>query len=141
MPSETPTLLCKDYTLETRREMLLERLSLEVTDQMLLIDISTPQGRAYQWLAFEDTIDPLYCPEDPRIIQRYMLALLYYSTGGDLTWEVCAASPSTPCPGSSKRYLSPTEECDWFGVTCNALDQAKVLRLGELSFILFTYSL
>ena len=45
------------------------------------ITIGSPQDRALQWLITEDGF--IVCPDDPKALQRYILALVYYSTNGD----------------------------------------------------------
>ncbi len=50
-------------------------------------DEGSPQGKAFSWLTSEDCIDPPLQPgndfEDAQIIQRYILAVYYYTTNGD----------------------------------------------------------
>lgn len=45
------------------------------------IDTGSPQDRALQWLIDEDQFT--VCPDDPKALQRYILAVTYYSTNGD----------------------------------------------------------
>ena len=64
-----------------------------------LSDSSTPQSRALAWLEGNVNLDTY---TDQQKVQRYVLATLYYSTGGD-SWDTG--------PG----WLSDDNECDWYG--------------------------
>lgn len=46
----------------------------------LLTDKTTPHGRAYDFIMNRDT--RTLKPEDPQLIQRYVVTLLFYATGG-----------------------------------------------------------
>jgi hypothetical protein len=55
-------------------------------------------------------------------VQRYVLAVLYYSTGGD-NWDVCSASESATCnEGRSAPYLSGENVCSWYNTECDSVD-------------------
>jgi len=68
---------------------------------------SSPQYKAAHWLATVDTEAlPIPSPSETsthsdRLIQRYLLSLLYYSMGGD-EWT------------NSLKFLSENHECGWF---------------------------
>lgn len=65
---------------------------------MALMDIGSPQFRAYAWLV-EDSADA------ERLFQRYALATLYFATNG-VHW------------GKSDGWITPgLDECDWFGIS------------------------
>ena len=74
-------------------------------------DFSTPQGQATEWILNQDGLG--LCPDAPKIIQRWVLAVMYYSTDGD-NWDSCFADDAL-CPDA---FLSPVNECEWFGITC-----------------------
>ena len=82
---------------------------------------------ALQWVT---NIDPLQvCPFDNRgILQRYILAVLYYSTGGD-EWSTCGGKAGTPCDGS-ERFLSKADVCSWHGMLCSDNDLTEI-TLGK----------
>ena len=73
----------------------------DITPLSTLTDPSTPQYAALDWLANKDSGASYSSADDVRILQRYVLATLYYSTGG---------------PGWTKSYgfLSDEHECKWF---------------------------
>lgn len=75
----------------------------------------TSQNSAFRWLV--DLDGAQVCPENEiDVIQRYVMAVLYYSLGGD-SWTKCSAEPSSACE-AGERYLSPANACQWFNVTC-----------------------
>jgi hypothetical protein len=88
----------------------------------------TPNGEeALDWIL---NVDKMYlCPFDKTLHQRYALAVLYYVMNGD-EWTQCSNNVSLPCDGEEtplninnnftmpNRWLSPTSECYWYGVSC-----------------------
>jgi hypothetical protein len=62
------------------------------------------------------------------IIQRYTLAVFYFSTNGDDTWERCGRNSKMPCDligagqrcvnGPKSPWLSASHECNWGGLEC-----------------------
>jgi hypothetical protein len=93
---------------------------------------NTPQNEAFIWLV---DFDPAQvCPEEfLRVISRYVLAVLYFSTSGD-NWFECNAelSPNlAPCESDSARYLSAESVCQWFNVTCDNDENIISITLGK----------
>jgi len=90
----------------------------------------TPQYKAKKWIIEEDSY--FICPDDPNLAQRYILAVLYFSTSGD-DWFKCGAPESfndtasivqanTDCELNGKdadAWLTPSLECEWAGIACN----------------------
>ena len=109
-----------------------------VSDPALLRDVSTPQGQSVDWLISRDTLQ--VCPDNEKIVQRYVLALIYYSTNG-VGWTQCSSRPGAldncgmefPFEGES-RFLSPVNECQWAGIECN-----EDLCVTEIEFGAYTY--
>ena len=109
-------------------------------NQLIMDKIAELSGRE----AFDDPKDPIYlatvwlvqgdsmyvCPDDPSLIQRYALALLYYSTNGD-DWNRCSRSQTKPCPGAN--FLTGFNECLWGGVTCDGQGRVTNINLGKCS--------
>lgn len=108
------------------------------------ISTGSPQDSALNWLINEDGL--FLCPDDPKIEQRYVLAVFYYSTEGD-DWAACGAPSDltneneimdanedctitvTPPPdifatipltSNTDAWLTPVNECEWAGIACNA---------------------
>ena len=96
-----------------------------------LRNASTAQGQATHWILYDD--DLLVCPLSDRahLIQRWVLAVLYFSTNGN-DWYQCA-SPQTDAGRTGKNtkacgtvnpffgaapFLSNVSECTWAGIGC-----------------------
>jgi hypothetical protein len=77
------------------------------------------------------------CPDDVQSVrQRYISAVLYFSTAGD-NWLECnsAESPSiNPCTGAGdpRRYLSGEDVCTWYGSNCNSAGELIRISVGKL---------
>jgi hypothetical protein len=94
-----------------------------VSQEAVSRDESTPQHAALDWLANEDLarLDLETTPNDI-LIERFVMVLLYVSTGG---WDW-----SYPL-----RFLRDTNVCDWYsykhdrGIICNE-DQTSVTGIN-----------
>ena len=126
--------LVDDYLVDTVGEVEEELFEIVsgLSDFNLLEDATTHEYRAFRWLVDDDGMR--VCPEDTLdVTQRYIMALLYYSTQGDM-WDECSAlSSPTPGPcegGQLARYLGNVDVCFWYGVSCtlggNAIDLISV---------------
>lgn len=93
----------------------------DATNATLVDDPDTPQGQAAQWIINEDEFR--ICPDDPKLIQRWALAVMYYSTEGD-SWTMCfdgdeqCANDTDELGNPLISFLSSVNECEWFGITC-----------------------
>jgi len=121
----TQLLVCDPpITLIQRQELILAILN-NVTPESIILTPGTSQNTAFDWLVDIDGAQA--CPENEiDVIQRYVLAVLYYSLGGD-SWTVCSAMSSSTCEDDA-RYLSSTNVCQWFNVTC-AADGGSVVNV------------
>lgn len=94
---------------------------------------------ALDWMIEQDPMQ--LCPQDKYLIQRYVMAVFYFSTRGD-RWTQCSAPPP-PVEGvvnpaiaeananalcsiqvagyesSSNAWLTSESECSWGGLGCN----------------------
>lgn len=117
-PTAEPTVRC-NMDLVTRHSMILTQLE-RISDATDLRRTNTPQGKAVDWLVY---VDSMYlCPGDPYLIQRYVLAVLYYATNGHQGWFTCSRVgdvAANGCPQTTKRFLSIYHECTWAGIGCN----------------------
>jgi hypothetical protein len=101
-----------------------------------LINSSTPQFKALDWLLNEDKAD--LCPNDAKLVQRYVLAVMYYSTGGD-NWFKCSASPNaTDSCGMEQPFVDQTRflnatgnECTWAGIRCSESQCVTQIEFGK----------
>ena len=123
-PTLAPTLPC-DMTAEDRAEEILFTL-VDISSPALLSDPTTPQGRAFRWLVDEDVF--YVCPSDNTcdVVQRFVLAVIYYSTNGE-AWFQCSGNRAAsddcgsdfPFDQGQSRFLSPISECNWAGIRCS----------------------
>jgi len=131
-------------TVEERCDALKnEMVSLGVTSAA---DIETsPQSDALNWLCTTDTRN--VCPGDGycAVQQRYVMATLYYATGGD-DWTNCSQeNTGTVCnivddpqqPGynpDAVRFLDGADECEWYGAVCvPGVDQCiRIIQIEDI---------
>eukprot|EP00542_Grammatophora_oceanica_P012159 CAMPEP_0194033538 /NCGR_PEP_ID=MMETSP0009_2-20130614/6196_1 /TAXON_ID=210454 /ORGANISM="Grammatophora oceanica, Strain CCMP 410" /LENGTH=762 /DNA_ID=CAMNT_0038674251 /DNA_START=74 /DNA_END=2362 /DNA_ORIENTATION=- len=81
-----------------------------------LVNIATPgheylhesstQFKALDWLGMD--VNDTAIDQEHRILQRYILATLYYATSGTTSWT------------TNRGWLTSTHECAWFGVKCGS---------------------
>ena len=116
-----------------------------VSDDGSLEVEGSPQNLAAEWLINEDM--RYVCPQDPTLIQRYSMAVFYYSTDGndwfqcnapsDFGSEEAIAEANANCnlvvegSNSSDAWLTPSSECDWGGVACTASGFIDRLDFGK----------
>jgi hypothetical protein len=115
--SDSPCAMPSDSTssyVSAERESAFFNILTDVSSEDLLLDPSTPQGAAFDWISKSDQarVDPLTYPT---VEQRYALAVLYESSGGS-NWL------------NSDGWLSEDEECLWYGITCS--DDGFVERIS-----------
>jgi len=121
-----------------------------------------PVFQAFVWLA-EESFSNSYIQAHSidskplhriNLMQRFALAVLYFSTKGDMYWKACSRSSPTssvdflksesniqfsPCvdasTGKASRFLSHEEdECRWYGITCNNSKQTpQRIRMIDLT--------
>jgi hypothetical protein len=113
-PTPTRSLVCDGISMRQRTADLLGIVS-SVSGKTALDNPTTSQHAAFEWLVHFDA--SFVCPEKPsHVIQRYVAALLYYSTNGD-SWDTCSALPTSPCQNTA-RFLSKASVCMWYHVSC-----------------------
>lgn len=98
---------------ESNRKKLITALIEDTSDDVTLED--SPAFKAFNWL--ENLDGMILCPGDQYpLLQRYSCAVLYFAMKGS-DWFNCS-STSVECTGSSK-WLGSTDECGWYGITCD----------------------
>ena len=129
-------------TIVSNFEMMYEILA-PISGEEAFANTSSPQYEALEWIANEDTNSTNLSAS--MITERYVLALLYFATGGP-DWFVNVG------------FLSSTSVCDWneastgnattstdddtlnFGVRCNGIGSVVEISLGESHyFVHFAY--
>lgn len=138
--TNAPTVECTGLT-GPEREALIRQLVATVSDTVALNTPGSPQFRALDWLINVDTYN-VFCAADCSrnrqyggVIQRFTLAVFYFSTNGD-TWLTCgrnspnclpqlSISPNDPIQvfRGSNTWLSSTSECLWGGLACRVATQ------------------
>ena len=100
------------------RELEMSGLLTGLSSNESIANPSSAQYKAKEWILSEDNsgLDPKN--DKNRIIQRYALAVLYYSTGGD-RWIY------------QGNFMSSNHECDWNFVKCAINDTVTGLEIGE----------
>jgi hypothetical protein len=97
----------------SRVQSLYKAGTLEVFD-----DEASPESLALEWIA---SLDNLYlCSYSPDLIQRYILAAMYFSLGGD-DWGECTVQE---CSGNP--FLSAVPACTWDGIVCSEDDVVEL---------------
>jgi hypothetical protein len=103
-PTMAPTLNIQCLLGRTPTQYLQDELTL-ITDPVLLLNPSTPQGSAFLFITEDPLIMEVGVCTYPTIAQRYGLATFYFSTNGE-AWT------------QNTGWLGTAGECNWFGVTC-----------------------
>eukprot|EP00560_Eucampia_antarctica_P007520 CAMPEP_0197827528 /NCGR_PEP_ID=MMETSP1437-20131217/4268_1 /TAXON_ID=49252 ORGANISM="Eucampia antarctica, Strain CCMP1452" /NCGR_SAMPLE_ID=MMETSP1437 /ASSEMBLY_ACC=CAM_ASM_001096 /LENGTH=908 /DNA_ID=CAMNT_0043428387 /DNA_START=183 /DNA_END=2909 /DNA_ORIENTATION=+ len=83
----------------------------------------TAQNYALKWITDEDTLGRSL--NDTLWLQRYTVALIYFSLIEKSEWTHCGREQDT-CTYGDKNWLSEFNECDWYGIQCD--DDNKVIR-------------
>ena len=146
-----PTGQC-NLTNESRTQQI-QSIVRNISLEKDLADPISPQSRALEWIINGDSLR--VCPQNAReLIQRYVLAVFYFSVGGG-SWDECNApldlsdpdeveKANDDCtilaskyPGDifgSKAWLTPTTECEWGGLSCYSNTSECPSCLGQISF-------
>jgi Leucine-rich repeat (LRR) protein len=104
------------------------------------LDYMNPEYHAIRWVSYSDPA--ALEPADPILLQRYALAVFFYSSY--LTFETIAGMQSpvvngdkqwegVPNPGWVRKdfWMTESGHCKWFGVTC----EPKVIEDGDAAAV------
>jgi hypothetical protein len=91
-----------------------------------LNDKSSPQFLAADWVANEDPIQATL--GSLSLTQRYLLAVFYFSTGGD-NWEDCGRSKA--CYVGFPWLTGDERECRWHGIRCTDDGRVNKILIGN----------
>mmetsp|Transcript_37352 Transcript_37352/g.90120 ORF Transcript_37352/g.90120 Transcript_37352/m.90120 type:complete len:460 (+) Transcript_37352:64-1443(+) len=149
----SPTNKC-GLTASERRSQILDILG-AISFSDLFETTGTPQQQALDWIV-DDDVSQL-CPDDSSLIQRYTLALFYYSTNGD-DWKQCNApeefddasideanaactlttvNATTIFPNDQRgtnAWLTSGSECLWGGISCYAPNTPNARMVNVVEF-------
>jgi len=128
-----------------QREQQLFDIYSTVSNPKDILTLGSPQNLAFQFVL--NTEQYCLCPNETscELVQRYVMAVYYYSTKGD-DWVNCGAksavcdpegttnpiskTPTSGCfPGSDARWLSPVSSCKWCGNICEAVDNTCITQI------------
>ena len=136
-PAPAPTTNECNFTNEQRTEGI--RTIVETVSRSdELNDDGSAQNLAFNWLISDDSENSLVvCPDDETLVlQRYILALVYYATDGD-EWDRCTEG-SNDCFTTNRGvvtefepYLSKEDVCSWFGIECTDDNVVTKVKLGK----------
>ena len=85
-----------------RFQQAMQFVTSTTTPEEILLNPTSPQHKALTWLADHDGAQLDFSTNSPRIVQRFALAVLYYSTQG-YGWS------------NDFNFLSILNECEWTG--------------------------
>jgi hypothetical protein len=137
-PTFSPTLICGKTAAQRRDEIFNQVTDALGTNSFVLFNVTSPQSRALNWLLNER--NETTCPGS-KLLQRWVLATMYYSTGGD-QWFQCSrrrlgandnCGSETPFVGK-KRFLSEDNECLWAGITCDVEKCVTQIEFGTYQY-------
>lgn len=100
-----------------------DALKKENVDASGLGDSTTYQGKAFNWLYFDNP--NLSSMDRTQALERYALAAFYFAT-----YQVATVyTPNPPIWVAKNRWLSTDRVCDWEGIACNSRDRVKSISL------------
>ena len=120
-----------------KREELLLSIVNDITPESVILTTGTSQNSAFAWLVNDD--EAKLCPDRVAdITQRYIMAVHYFSLGGN-DWFLCNALSSPMIEScNEERHLSKADVCDWFNVSCSGSGNITGIILGKsICFFLF----
>jgi hypothetical protein len=99
-----------------------------VSSAEIVVDPMANQRKALDWVVNDDGFR--LCPGDPNVLQRYILALLYFQTSGD-SWERCSANQTDDLACEGEPFLSTSHECFWGGIRCESNLTVSAIHLDD----------
>jgi hypothetical protein len=107
------------------REQALDNILLRVSSADTFIDPLTPQAKARHWLLYDDTLwlHPAQPIPGTRVIQRYILVVLYFATGGQTSWSTNNWLAGDECHNANGNV--------WTGLACNSNDEVVTIAFGK----------
>jgi len=110
--SENPTASPTRPLIDQRWDFLLAQIGPVVVPpdedpEEYFADTSTPQYAAMAWMATLDMTTDVFQELNTTLIERYVLTVLFYTTGGPVNWI------------DSNNFLSAENVCDWNNSTTN----------------------
>jgi len=111
---------------------LMLALQIDTKNEEILKDVlelrETPQFMAADWIVNEDL--RMLSTKDPNLVQRYVLAILYFSTKGDKWWSTKFYRDRH----GNSTFINEEHECTWYGIECNDDDLVTIVNQGKFSY-------
>lgn len=109
---------CNGMTTAERTNDIIQLIG-NLSGPQTLRNVNSPHFRAFNWINRLDGW--IACPnEEVGFVQRFVLAIFYFSMLGEDRWTNCDANGSeSSCESEAQRWLGAESECNWYGVTCN----------------------
>jgi hypothetical protein len=118
LPIKNSTLEESDTTPSPTKSEVMSRLEELAPDSAeAWMDPDSPQILAAQWV-MNDADAMMY--SDSRLLQRYVLATLFFSTNGE-EWTKSSLS----------WMVEWSDECTWWGIECNVAGGVRIIRLSQ----------
>jgi hypothetical protein len=104
---------------ENRREAMLNKiLSFGITSEAALKNADSAGYKALQFLA--ETDEAQLAPDDPNLMERYALSVLYHATQPQ-----DQESPVYTSWKNADKWMSKPSVCDWYGIDCERIQDQK----------------
>jgi len=101
------------------RSLKMQEVVGKISGMDVFYNYTSPHFQALQWLVDEDP--RVLCPSDPKLLQRYVVALFYFQLNGD-DWTFCSRSGASCIDSDGNamgRFLTGDDECNWGNLVCN----------------------
>ena len=103
-----------------------------VSTPQSLYDQESPQSKALKWIVYDDPLELEETSSEKDILQRYIPAVLYYSTEGDNWWpDRRLESENDSRKLQLMNFFTISDVCDWNedgnGIRCD--DQGNIIDL------------
>ena len=93
-------------------------IDLGISSEADLKNAKTASNKALQFLVKSD--EAQLAPDDPNLLERYALGVLYYSTQPQ-----DQASPIYKSWRNKESWMSKASVCDWYGVDCERIEEEQ----------------
>ena len=137
-PSNGPPTICPGLDVSQRQTALADIVG-SISSATDLMNGTSTQAEALNWLVAVDSLQ--VCPDALLDVQqRYILALMYFSTGGD-NWNECSrADLPMPAPcNTGTPYLGPGDVCTWYKNVCDQSGALIGLQIGKFGPVIIQF--
>eukprot|EP00957_Ditylum_brightwellii_P107174 8177392-Ditylum_brightwellii.AAC.1 len=132
LPSIPAPSLSPSTSVELQRSNDMITVLTQLSGHDSIADMTSPQRKALDWMLHHDGLQ--LNAASPNFVQRYSISTFYFATTNSAQdhWDKCGADAlQSSCPFESLRFLSSNNECNWFGITCNANNEITRINMKE----------